>query len=182
MVGNVLTNDLSDPDDALVVGDGNGNPITAATTLTTDQGGTIVINPDGTYTYTPPADFIGEDSVTIEVCDSFGACVDSTLTIDIIDSTDNDSIASPGNTPPVAANDNFSVFSDPASPATLSSDLAGNDGDPEGDVIEVLSAGGVASGTPFTTVNGGTVVVNPDGTFDYTPAVSYTHLTLPTKA
>ena len=85
--GNVLTNDLSDPNDALAIGDGAGNLITAAITMTTDQGGTLVINPDGTYTYTPPAGFIGEDSVTIEICDSFGACVDSTLTIEIIDST-----------------------------------------------------------------------------------------------
>ena len=103
-----------------------------------------------------------------QVCDSFGACVDSELTIDVIDST-----ANPDNTPPVAANDHFETFSDPLTPATLTSDLFGNDGDPDGDVIEVLNAGGVATGTPFTTANGGTVVVNPDGSFDYTPAAGF---------
>ena len=40
-------------------------------------------------------------------------------------------------------------------------------------MIEVLNAGGVASGTPFTTVNGATVVVNPDGSFDYTPVAGF---------
>ena len=69
VAGNVLTNDSSEPDDTLTVGDGAGNPITAPATLTTDQGGTVVINPDGTYVYTPPAGFIGEDTLTIEVCD-----------------------------------------------------------------------------------------------------------------
>ena len=35
------------------------------------------------------------------------------------------------------------------------------------------NAGGVATGAPFTTANGGTVVVNPDGSFDYTPAAGF---------
>ena len=126
------------------------------------------INPDGTYTYTPLTDYVGEDSITIEICDSFGACVESELTLEVIDT-----IANPDNTPPTAANDHFETFSDPAAPGTLSSDLLGNDGDPDGDVIGVLAAGGVPAGTPFTTINGGTVVVNPDGTFNYTPAVGF---------
>ena len=41
--GNVLTNDKSDPDDTLVISDGSGNPITGPTTMTTDQGGELVI-------------------------------------------------------------------------------------------------------------------------------------------
>ena len=45
--GNVLTNDSTDSGDTLVVGDGSGNPLTGPTTLMTDAGGEIVINPDG---------------------------------------------------------------------------------------------------------------------------------------
>jgi hypothetical protein len=32
--------------------------------------GTIVINPDGTYVYTPNTNFFGTDVITVQVCDS----------------------------------------------------------------------------------------------------------------
>src|SRR5690606_24927269 len=38
-------------------------------TLVTDKGGTVVLYTDGTYTYTPPADYTGPDSVVYEICD-----------------------------------------------------------------------------------------------------------------
>ena len=164
--GNILTNDVSDAGDTLVVGDGSGSPITGPVLLTTDNGGTVEINPDGSYTYTPPTDYVGEDSITIEVCDEFGVCVENELTIEVVDPGGN-----PDNTPPIAQNDNFEVFTDSTTP--LASDLLGNDGDPDGDVIVVSEAGGVAVGTPFTTTNGGTVTVNADGTFEYTPAAGF---------
>ena len=94
--GNVLVNDITDTGDVLIIGDGSGNPIAAATTMTTDQGGTIVINPDGTYIYTPGTDFTGEDTITLEVCDGQGNCVASELVIDVVDP-----IAQTENTPPV---------------------------------------------------------------------------------
>jgi len=87
--GNVLVNDSSEPGDDLVIGDGSGNPITGPTALTTTQGGQILINPDGTYTYTPANNFVGEDSITLEVCDENGNCVNSELTIDVVDTTAN---------------------------------------------------------------------------------------------
>ena len=55
---NVLNND-SDPE---------SDPITAS--LTTDvTNGTLVLNGDGSFTYTPDADFNGTDSFVYEVCD-----------------------------------------------------------------------------------------------------------------
>jgi len=162
--GNVLVNDSSDPGDDLVIGNGSGAPITGPTVMLTAQGGQLIISPDGSYTYTPPTDFVGEDTITLEVCDEGGNCANSELVIDVVDST-----ASPLNTPPVAGDDSFEVFTD----QMISSTLTGNDGDPDGDVIEVLTAGGAAPGAPFTTANGGTVIVNPDGTFDYTPAAGF---------
>ena len=49
------------------------DPGGAGFTFTTDpltgpQNGTITLNPDGTFTYTPNADFFGRDSVVYEVC------------------------------------------------------------------------------------------------------------------
>ena len=113
--GNVLTNDSSDPGETLVVSDGSGTPLTGPTTLMTDAGGEIVINSDGSYTYTPPTDFVGDDSITIEVCDQFGACVESELSLTVVDTTVN-----PNNTPPIAQDDNFETFSDPIAPSTVS--------------------------------------------------------------
>ena len=58
--GNLLAND-SDP---------NGDPLTINTTPVSEPtNGTVVINSDGTYEYTPDPDFVGNDSFTYEVCD-----------------------------------------------------------------------------------------------------------------
>ena len=165
--GNVLTNDSSEPDDDLVIADGTGNPITGPTTMTTDQGSTLVINPDGTYTYTPATDFAGEDTITLEVCDENGNCVNSVLTIDVDDTT-----VDPLNSQPTAGDDNFTSFID----QPLTSSVAGNDGDPDGDVITIIDpATGIAAtaAVNVTTAQGGTVVVQPDGTFTYTPAPGF---------
>jgi len=62
--GNVLTND-SDPDgDALVI---NTTPIIGPTN------GTVTINVDGSFNYTPFASFVGTDEFTYEVCDGSSA-------------------------------------------------------------------------------------------------------------
>ena len=159
--GNVLTNDTSDPGETLVIGDGSGNPIIGRVTFTTDAGGTIEINPDGSYTYTPPTDFVGDDSITIEVCDENGACVESELSLTVVDTT-----ADPNNTPPIAQNDHFETFSDPTSPGTLVGELLGNDGDPDGDVITINT-------TPVTPPVSGILTINPNGTFEYTPAPGF---------
>ena len=107
------------------------------------------------------------------MCDEGGVCADQVLTIDVADSA-----ADVDNTPPVALNDLFEAVTDPLAPQTLSSDLFGNDGDPDGDpilVLESLDGSGmsIAAGTAFTTANGGTATVNPDGSFDYTPAPGF---------
>jgi len=167
--GNVLTNDDGgDPRDDVIVGDGSGNPLTTEVVLTTTEGGTLLIGPDGEYTYTPPIDCAGSDSIDIEVCDEGGNCVTQTLTLEVEDPG-----ANPTNTPPIAEDDNFATFSNSGAPATLTSTLLGNDGDPDGGPISIISADGFAAGTPFTTVNGGTVPVNANGTFSYTPAVGF---------
>jgi len=58
--GNVLNND-SDPD--------NDNLTANTTPLNNVTNGTLVLNPNGTFAYTPNPDFYGTDSFTYEVCD-----------------------------------------------------------------------------------------------------------------
>ena len=83
--GNILTNDNGgDPLDMVIVGDGAGNSIAVPTTFMTDAGGTIVINPDGSYLYTPPAEYFGSDTITIEVCDTGGNCAPNVLNIEVV--------------------------------------------------------------------------------------------------
>ncbi len=47
------------------------------------QHGTVAINPDGTYTYTPDADFNGVDSFTYLVSDGRGGTTIATATVDV---------------------------------------------------------------------------------------------------
>ena len=164
--GNVLTNDQSDPGDELMVTEVNGVPIGGAPIVTSL--GTVVVNPDGTYTYTPTDGATGTDEFTYTVVDENGNESEATVTIEI-----RDSATANVNTPPVALPDSFETFSDPVSPTTLTSTLLGNDVDPDGDPIVVSEAGGIPAGQPFATPNGGTIIVNPDGTFEYTPAAGF---------
>ena len=93
--------------------------------------GLVVMAADGTYTYTPDPGFVGTESFDYEVCDASGNCVTATVSIAVTDPEN------PGNTAPFAIDDNFTTFSDPASPQTLSAYVLGNDSDPDGDVLEV---------------------------------------------
>ena len=58
--------------------------------------GTIVINPDGTYTYIPNNNFVGTDVVVVAICDQGlplpAICVNDTLTITVNACTANDPI------------------------------------------------------------------------------------------
>ncbi|MEO9477721.1 MAG: Ig-like domain-containing protein, partial [Cyclobacteriaceae bacterium] len=75
-MGNLIQND-SDPD-----GD---NLIINTTPIVSPGNGTLVINPDGTFTYTPDEDFVGEDSFTYQICDDGtpSKCTEAVVTINV---------------------------------------------------------------------------------------------------
>ena len=58
--GNVLTNDLPDPD---------GDPLTVVLDGTAPSHGSVVLNPDGSFTYTPAEGYVGADTFTYDVTD-----------------------------------------------------------------------------------------------------------------
>ena len=114
--------------------------------LTDPANGTVVVNPDGTFVYTPNPNFNGTDSFTYTLTDSDGNT--STATVNLTVTSVNDV--------PVAVNDRTTT--DYQTP--VSGSLAGND-TPSGDGGNVW--------TQATPPSNGRVVVNPDGTYRYTP-------------
>ncbi|MAP54255.1 MAG: hypothetical protein CL605_05075, partial [Altibacter sp.] len=144
--GNVLPNDY-DPD---------GDPITV-TANTDPSNGTVVINPDGTYTYTPNTDFVGEDTFTYTICDNGtpALCDTATVTIQVLDTTDNIT---------TAVDDSYYTTVGIA----INANVLDNDTDPEGDNQTVDIAISPSSGP-----SNGTVILNADGSFVYTPNPGY---------
>lgn len=151
VTSNILVND-DDPD---------GDPITLTTTpLTGPSNGTVSILPDGTFTYTPDPAFTGIDSYTYRICDDGvpSLCDTATVTIDVLPD-----INGPDNDPPFAGDDGALTPQD----VPVSGQLLTNDTDPNGDniIIQLPQISGPSNGS---------VVVNIDGTYTYTPNLGYT--------
>ncbi|MDD2989865.1 MAG: retention module-containing protein, partial [Zoogloea sp.] len=138
---NVLGND-SDPD---------GDPLTVTGATVDPALGSVVINPDGTLTFTPTPDFNGPVLITYTVSDGKGGTASSTVTVNVTPVNDN----------PIANPDVATTLEN--TPVTVP--VLGNDSDPEGDPLTVTSA----------TVDPalGSVAINPDGTLTFTPAPNF---------
>ncbi len=66
----------------------NDQPGDAPTTVTSfdavsSNGGTVVVNPDGSFSYTQSPGFVGTDAFTYTICDGNGDCATATVTITI---------------------------------------------------------------------------------------------------
>lgn len=144
ITGNVLTND-SDQN--------NGDMLTAvAGTYTTAQGGSVVLTANGDFIYTPTANFNGADSFSYTVEDGNGGS--DTATVDLSVNSINDD--------PVAQDDSFSGNED----TDITGNVLGNDSDVDGDTLTAVA------GT-YTTAQGGTVVLEANGDFTYTPVADF---------
>lgn len=142
--------DLTDAGDS----DPDGTGLIVTTTPVRDPDhGTITINQDGTYTYTPNANYNGPDTVVVEVCDSGmplpALCKNDTIFITV----------NPVNDAPVAVND---VATTPEN-TPVSIPVLNNDTDSDSDldtsslIVLTPPANGTASPNPVT------------GKIDYTP-------------
>ncbi|MBX2903476.1 MAG: tandem-95 repeat protein [Chitinophagales bacterium] len=104
-------------------------------------------------TYTPNTNYNGVDSICVIVCDNGSPflCDSSKITITV----------TPVNDPPVANDDNYTTPED----VPLTGNVRNNDTDPDlGDTLTI---------TPLTPPVHGTVTVNTNGTFVYTPSTNY---------
>ena len=80
----VMSNDTDPDGDVISIADGAGVAASAAQTITTAVGGAVTLNADGTFTYTPPAGFLGEDTFDYTIVDPGGATDDATVTLNVI--------------------------------------------------------------------------------------------------
>jgi large repetitive protein len=147
--GNVKTNDSDPNNHTLTV---NSTPVQGPTN------GVLVLNPNGTYTYTPTTNFVGTETILYQVCDNGtpSLCDTARLVIEVRD------VAPGGNQAPVATDDNTST---PAG-QTIVIAVKANDYDPQN--------GTIGNPTLFGTPIGGTPTLNPDGTITFVPAPGFT--------
>ncbi len=115
--------------------------------------GTVSVNANGSWTYTPAANFNGADSFTVTVSDGKGGTATATVNVGV----------SPVNDAPIARNDNLTAVEDTAVTYTAAQ-LLGNDADVDSATLTIAS---VTSG------NGGSVVLNPNGTITFTPHANF---------
>ena len=125
----------------------------AATPLSTPTHGTLTLDASGAFTYTPEPGFLGSDSFTYRATDPTGLSSTATATINV----------GPLNTAPDAAGDQYTVVQGTTLSVPPSGVLA-NDTDPQGDSLIVADA---------TAPTHGSVNVNANGGFDYTPLASF---------
>ena len=118
--------------------------------------GTLVLSPNGSFTYTPASGFIGTDTFTYDANDGItgGVSTPATVTLNV---SDTPIVVVPPQTINVSEN---TPFTSTAAQNLLSGANGGNG--------TALTAFGVAFPTH------GTVAVNANGSFTYTPAAGYT--------
>ncbi len=141
----VLGNDTDD--------DSPGAAISQAVVASSPQHGTLVLNADGSFTYTPAPNYNGTDEFTYRASD--GTTPTNAARVLITVSAVNDA--------PTATNDSFSVNED--TPLAIPAPgVLGNDSDLDGDSLNAVLVTSTANGT---------LALQPTGAFSYTPAPNF---------
>lgn len=146
--GNVLTNDK----------DLDAGQTLTASLVTGPANGTLTLNADGSFTYSPKAGFFGDDKFVYKSCDNGTPQLCTNATVDL-----NVYSADISNLPPVANADLFTRIPT----GNAAGNVLSNDKAPAGGPLTVAT-------TPVTATANGTLVLNSDGTFTYTPNAGYT--------
>ncbi|MEQ1729528.1 MAG: cadherin-like domain-containing protein, partial [Vicinamibacterales bacterium] len=122
--------------------------------------GTVVVNADGSYTYTPAPDYNGPDSFTFTVVDGNGGSATSTVTLTV----------TPVNDKPVAVDDSYTgqwnTLLTVAAPGVLT-----NDSDVDGNTLTAIKLTNPGSGTLVFSANGSLTFMptaNWSGTVSFT--------------
>ncbi|WP_282016342.1 tandem-95 repeat protein [Marinifilum flexuosum] len=136
---NVMTNDL-----------GLGDPPVTVVSNTNPANGSLTINNDGSFSYTPNPNFNGSDTFNYTIQDIDGDQSNATVTITV----------NPINDLPIAINDTYSTPED----TQLDDDVSSNDNN----LFDLPIAYSVVSD-----VSNGTLTLNANGTFSYMPSSEF---------
>jgi uncharacterized repeat protein (TIGR01451 family) len=139
----VLTND-SDPE---------GNPITAAV-VTNPAHGSLSLNANGSFTYTPTANYFGADSFVYRVSDGVNQSGNVTVSLTVTGTPD----------APVGTADSYTVAEDGTLVRNALQGVLANDTDADGDTLTAAEVTGPSHGT---------LTLNANGSFTYTPTADY---------
>jgi VCBS repeat-containing protein len=135
--------------------DAESDPL-AAVLVDAPANGTVTLNANGSFSYTPAAGFSGSDSFTYRADDYDDLSAPATVTIEVLPAGTN--------VPPAAAADAYTTKQDTAleipAPGVLD-----NDQDADGDALTAVLESQPAHGA---------VTLNANGSFTYTPNAGYT--------
>ena len=132
--------------------DVDGDPLTAIL-VSNPTHGTLTLNGNGSFLYTPAANYFGPDSFTYKANDGQANSGVATVSLTVTHV----------NHAPVAANDAYSTPQDTALNVSAPGVL-GNDSDPDGDALTAMLVSNPSHGT---------LTLNGNGSFVYTPASGY---------
>lgn len=113
--------------------------------------GTLTLQTNGGFTYTPSPLYSGVDTFTYRVTDGRSTSAVATVTLNVT-----------ANAPPVAANDAYAALSG-ASLIVAAPGVLSNDSDPEGKPLTAVLAGSPTRGKLTLNTNGGFVYVSTPG-------------------
>lgn len=133
--------------------DPEGAPLTAG--LVEDvREGTLTLNADGSFRYTPRPGFSGSDRFRYEARDGSASSKPATVTISVAATND----------PPAAVADNYTTAAGQTLNVNAMNGVLANDTDPDDDKLTAVLVNGAS---------GGTVTLNPNGSFSYQPAPGF---------
>lgn len=132
-----------------VLANDTGDGEISAELVTPPENGTLVLNPDGSFEYTPNTNFAATDTFTYQA-------TDGTLS----DSANVSIVVEPVNDPPVTVDDVYVGNAGEALVVSAEDGVLANDSDPDGDTLTVVLAREPANGM---------LDLNPDGSFTYLP-------------
>jgi VCBS repeat-containing protein len=148
----VLTNDT----------DLDGNPLTAAL-VTGPTNGALTLNADGSFTYTPTANFRGSDSFTYKANDGTADSNVATVSITVVSSND----------PPTARNDTAAIPED--SGANVIDVLANDSFAPDlNETLTITTVSQGSNGAVAITGNGTSLTYAPNANFFGNDTFTYT--------
>ena len=159
-VGNLITvlgNDSAGP--------ANESGQTLTVTAAGAQHGTVVINPNGTLTYTPNADYSGPDSISYTITDNGTTngvadpkSANATVAVTVVPAAD---------LPPIANSDGYGLLEDGTLTTTAATGVLANDTD--SDTAHANLTAILVSGP----ANAESFVLHADGSFSYMPSANY---------